>query len=114
MKVRVEKTIRRDGNTYIKGNILEVEDEAAKKLAAKGLVIPLDKELAEALAGELRETVREVKIPISYKDFGKFTHEELDEVALSLDIKVDGKKEEKVDLIWEHLSGDYLEEEKSE
>jgi hypothetical protein len=113
MKVKVLKTMRRDGNTHLKDKILEIEDMSAEKLIKKGVVIPLDKDLAEALEGNLKKEIVkevEVKVPISYEEMSKFTHEELDAVAEVLKVEVDGKKEEKLDTIWEHLSGGYLEE----
>ena len=114
MKVRVIKTIRRNKTTFVNGNIIELEEEVAQQMIKKGLVIPLDEEIADALAGDLKEVVKEVKVLISYQELKEFSIKELDAFGVKLALPLKGKKEEKAEQIWEHLSGDFLESDEEE
>ncbi len=118
--IRKYKTAKK---TYEIGDLVDIKDEKVlESLIANGTVkefkegkTPLEKRIEEleeenkALKSEKNtlEVDGVIVIPLSYKELSEMTHDELDKVDENLEIKTDGKKEERVSEIWTKLSEGY-------
>jgi len=100
MRVRANKTIRYKGETYLKGEIIEVDENDLKRIL-KG-----DKVAKLGIYAQEDEDIKEIikKVPLSYLDLLEFSHKEFDEVDEELKIESKGTIAERTADIWEFLS----------
>ncbi len=126
IKVIANKTIRYSKKTYLKGQNFEINKKDFEEMKSAGniSVIPgmknvdFDNERVENLENELENLRKENKnlkesldediiIPLTYKKLSEMTHDELNKIDETLEVKTEGKKEERVNEIWEKLSDGY-------
>jgi hypothetical protein len=99
MRVRANKTIRYNGETYLKGNIFEPAEKDLERI--------LKGDKASSLIEDAQQEKGKViikKLPISYMELLELSHKELDELDESLEIESKGTIAERATGIWDFLS----------
>ena len=109
MRVRANKTIRYNGETYLKGDIFEPAEKDLEKIIKGEKASSL---IEDAQLEKDKEIIK--KVPISYMELLELSHKELDELDESLEIETKGTIAERTLGIWDFLSqGSKVEEDEN-
>ena len=105
IKVTANKTIRYSKKTYVKDEVLSVKESELVEMLSAGNVSKIPGINYEE--EKIDSAPEVIEIPISFKELSEMTHEELNGIDSTLDIKTEGNKPERVSTIWAKLSEGY-------
>lgn len=105
IKVTANKTIRYSKKTYVKGEILSVNESELEEMLLAGNISKIPG--VDYEEEKIDSAPEVIEVPISFKDLSGMTHEELDGIDDALNVKTEGNKPERVSTIWNKLSEGY-------